>query len=93
MKLTDFKELTFDCYGTLIDWESGMIKAVEPLTIQVNPTVSRDEILQLHAFYESTQQAITPAKLYPEILSIVYRRMAELAAAHAAEISGNLLQE
>ncbi|TIP24703.1 MAG: haloacid dehalogenase, partial [Mesorhizobium sp.] len=25
MKLTDFKALTFDCYGTLIDWESGMI--------------------------------------------------------------------
>ncbi|TIS13877.1 MAG: haloacid dehalogenase, partial [Mesorhizobium sp.] len=26
MKLTDFKALTFDCYGTLIDWESGMIE-------------------------------------------------------------------
>ena len=25
MRLTDFKALTFDCYGTLIDWETGMI--------------------------------------------------------------------
>jgi hypothetical protein len=25
MLLTDFEALTFDCYGTLIDWESGMI--------------------------------------------------------------------
>ena len=24
MRLTDFKALTFDCYGTLIDWETGM---------------------------------------------------------------------
>jgi 2-haloacid dehalogenase len=32
MKLTDFKALTFDCYGTLIDWESGMIEALRPLT-------------------------------------------------------------
>ncbi|MEC7050373.1 MAG: haloacid dehalogenase, partial [Pseudomonadota bacterium] len=24
MNLSDFKVLTFDCYGTLIDWESGM---------------------------------------------------------------------
>ena len=32
MKLTDFKALTFDCYGTLIDWESGMVEALKPLT-------------------------------------------------------------
>ena len=25
MKLSDFSVLTFDCYGTLIDWESGMV--------------------------------------------------------------------
>ena len=24
MRLTDFKALTFDCYGTLIDWEGGL---------------------------------------------------------------------
>ena len=32
MKLTDFKALTFDCYGALIDWEAGMIEALKPLT-------------------------------------------------------------
>ena len=32
MKLTDFKALTFDCYGTLIDWESGMIAGLASLT-------------------------------------------------------------
>ena len=31
-KLTDFEALTFDCYGTLIDWESGIIEALKPLT-------------------------------------------------------------
>ena len=31
MQLTDFKVLTFDCYGTLIDWESGMVEALQPL--------------------------------------------------------------
>ena len=35
MKLTDFKALTFDCYGTLIDWETGMIEALQPLTRQI----------------------------------------------------------
>jgi len=31
MKLTDFKALTFDCYGTLIDWETGILAAFAPL--------------------------------------------------------------
>ena len=31
MKLTDFKVLTFDCYGTLIDWETGMFEGLKPL--------------------------------------------------------------
>ena len=35
MKLTDFKALTFDCYGTLIDWESGMVEGLKPLISKV----------------------------------------------------------
>jgi FMN phosphatase YigB (HAD superfamily) len=31
MKLTDYKVLTFDCYGTLIDWEAGILAALQPL--------------------------------------------------------------
>ncbi|MGI9449621.1 MAG: haloacid dehalogenase, partial [Geminicoccaceae bacterium] len=30
-KITDFKALAFDCYGTLIDWESGIWDALQPL--------------------------------------------------------------
>ncbi|MEM7115361.1 MAG: haloacid dehalogenase type II [Chloroflexota bacterium] len=76
MKLTSFKALTFDCYGTLIDWESGMIAALEPLTSRVL-NLTRDQILEAHARHESGQQAQTPWKLYPEILSLVYKRLAE----------------
>ena len=25
-----FSHLTFDCYGTLIDWESGILAALRP---------------------------------------------------------------
>ena len=77
MKLTDFKALTFDCYGTLIDWESGMVAALEPLTSRVPQPLTRDQILEAHARHESGQQAQTPWKLYPEILSLVYKRLAE----------------
>ena len=77
MKLTDFKALTFDCYGTLIDWESGMVAALESLTRRVSQTLTRDQILEAHARHESGQQAQTPWKLYPEILSLVYKRLSE----------------
>lgn len=76
-KLTDFKALTFDCYGTLIDWESGMIAGLEPLTSQLSPSLSRDDILQAHARQESSQQAWTPAMPYSELLAVVYKRLAE----------------
>jgi len=75
--LTDFDALTFDCYGTLIDWESGMVAGLKPLTDRLNGKLSRDQILEAHARHESGQQAQTPAKNYSDLLPIVYRRLAE----------------
>ncbi|MGR3678036.1 MAG: haloacid dehalogenase type II [Paracoccaceae bacterium] len=77
MKLSDYKVLTFDVYGTLIDWESGMITGLKPLTDKVSRTLSRDEILEAHAYYESTTQRWTPSKVYSDLLGVVYRRLAE----------------
>jgi FMN phosphatase YigB (HAD superfamily) len=31
MRISDFSTLTFDCYGTLVDWETGMYAALQPL--------------------------------------------------------------
>jgi 2-haloalkanoic acid dehalogenase type II len=77
MKLTDFNVLTFDCYGTLIDWESGMIEALKPLTARAGRELDRNEILQAHARHESSQQEWTPAKRYRDLLPVVYKRLAE----------------
>jgi 2-haloalkanoic acid dehalogenase type II len=77
MRLSDFTTLTFDCYGTLIDWESGMIAALKGLTDRVKPALARNQILEAHARHESSQQLYTPARLYRDLLPIVYKRMAE----------------
>jgi 2-haloalkanoic acid dehalogenase type II len=85
MKLTDFEALTFDCYGTLIDWESGMVAGLAPLTGRVGRPLSRNDILEAHARHESSQQLYTPAKPYRELLPVVYKRLAEewgVAASH-----------
>lgn len=77
MKLTDFKALSFDCYGTLIDWESGIIGGLKALTSRVDRDLTRNEILEAHARHESFQQLQTSGKAYSELLAIVYRRLAE----------------
>jgi len=77
MNLRDFKVLTFDCYGTLIDWESGMVNALAPLTDKLNGRLTRDQILEAHARHEASQEKQTPNKRYREVLAIVYKRMAE----------------
>lgn len=77
MQLTDFSTLTFDVYGTLIDWETGMINGLKPLTDRLSKSLTRDQILEAHAFYESSTQKYTPAKTYPEVLAVVYKRLAE----------------
>jgi len=76
LQLQDFDALTFDVYGTLIDWESGMIAGLRPLTDRAG-ALSRNDILQAHAFHESTAQAQTPHMRYDRLLAVVYKRLAE----------------
>ena len=75
-RLTDFTALTFDCYGTLIDWETGIYTALQPLLAQAGVTQPRDAVLALFATHESDQEAQTPGMVYPDLLAQVHRRLA-----------------
>lgn len=77
MELTKFKVLTFDVYGTLIDWETGIVDSLKPLTKKLASRITNDRILELHAYHESITQFQTPEKHYTQLLAIVYKRMAE----------------
>ena len=77
MRLTDFKALTFDCYGTLIDWETGMMRALGGLAGKSHRSLTRDQVLEAHARHEAAQQRQTPAMRYCDLLAIVYKRLAE----------------
>jgi 2-haloacid dehalogenase len=77
MRLDEYKALSFDCYGTLIDWESGITEALSDLVSRAPGALTRDQILEAHARHESGQQAQTPTKLYRDLLPIVYKRLAE----------------
>jgi 2-haloacid dehalogenase len=77
MRLSDYAVLTFDCYGTLIDWETGIVDALAPWLAAAGVSLERDRVLEAFAQLESAQQAATPAWHYPELLAEVHRGLAE----------------
>ncbi len=76
-RLSDFKVLTFDCYGTLIDWEAGIWDAFQPL-ISGNgrSDILRTDALQEFAAIENRLEAETPDMPYPEVLAQVHAAFA-----------------
>ncbi len=76
--LADFRVLSFDCYGTLIDWERGLSTALQPLW-DANPGVERDPAKALRAFarLEPEHQAAAPGMPYEAVLAAVHRELAE----------------
>lgn len=77
MRLQDFRVLTFDCYGTLIDWESGIHAAMQPLLRKGGLSLMREDVLEAFARHESAQQTETPGLLYADLLSEVHRSLAD----------------
>ena len=77
-KLTGYRVLTFDCYGTLIDWETGIWDALQPLIMRSGRSdVTRDAALLGFAKHEHRHQSSSPGLRYPKLLARVHRSMAE----------------
>ncbi|MCI0440282.1 MAG: haloacid dehalogenase type II [Chloroflexi bacterium] len=53
LNFEDFEALTFDCYGTLIDWETGIWEALRPVFTSHGVTAARDEVLAMYGELES----------------------------------------
>ena len=62
-----FTHLTFDCYGTLIDWETGILAAVMPVLARRGVAVEAEQLLRLYVKYEAEQEA-GPYKRYRDVL-------------------------
>ena len=77
-RLTDFRVLTFDCYGTLIDWETGIWDALQPLIMRNRDAeATRDTALLAFGQCESLQEQETPDLLYSDLLARVHGRIAD----------------
>jgi 2-haloacid dehalogenase len=70
-----FEALTFDCYGTLIDWESGILAGIRPVLERYGVRPDDDELLEAYAVAEADLEA-GPYRSYREILGEGLRRVA-----------------
>jgi 2-haloacid dehalogenase len=85
MKLTDFEALSFDCYGTLIDWEAGLSAVLVPWAKERGLTLTAEQLLTEYAGLEAAVEADGPARLYPDVLA---GSMQLLGAKLGAEVTG-----
>ena len=74
MDLNSYQVLSFDCYGTLIDWESGILAALQPVLAAHNIYLSNAVVLELYAEIEPKVQAGQFVR-YREILRRVVREL------------------
>ena len=53
LNFDQYKVLTFDCYGTLIDWESGIWAALGPILVQHKVDIPAEQALELYGQFET----------------------------------------
>ena len=67
------KAISFDCYGTLIDWESGIAEALSDWSQRRGAGLERAELLAAFSEVEPMVQSAHPGMAYPEVLGRVAR--------------------
>jgi 2-haloacid dehalogenase len=72
---TAFDALTFDCYGTLIDWETGLLAALRPVLDAHDVRSSDEQLLERYARYETALEA-GPYLSYRDVLAGSLRGLA-----------------
>jgi putative hydrolase of the HAD superfamily len=82
---TAYRALSFDCYGTLIDWETGIGAVLAPWAREQGLDTSDEELLLAYADNEAAVERETPAALYPDVLATAFRRTGEQLGAPVSD--------
>ena len=85
LDLTAPKALSFDCYGTLIDWEAGIAAVLAPWAREQGLDRSDEELLLAYADNEAAVERETPTALYPEVLAAAFRRTGDVLGRPVAD--------
>jgi 2-haloacid dehalogenase len=68
-----FEALTFDCYGTLINWEAGLLGGLHRILSAHSKNIPDPEILAMYGEFEQLAEQ-PPYQTYAEVLGSVVRQ-------------------
>jgi len=91
LDLMRFKVVSFDCYGTMIDWESGIFSALRPILAAHGKSLADDALLEMYAELEQTAEA--EYKPYRAVLRSVVRGFGERLGFRASDDEARSLPE
>jgi 2-haloacid dehalogenase len=91
MDLAGYKALSFDCYGTLIDWEAGIAAVLVPWADEVGLDLDTERLLAAYAGNEAAVERDHPTAPYPEVLATVFRRTGETLGRPVGDASARRL--
>ncbi|WP_293695011.1 HAD-IA family hydrolase [uncultured Agrococcus sp.] len=74
LDLTAYDALSFDCYGTLIDWEAGIAAVIGPWARRHDASLTDEDVLVAYSENEATVLREDPGILYPDALRAAFRR-------------------
>jgi 2-haloalkanoic acid dehalogenase type II len=77
LKISDFEALSFDCYGTLIDWEAGIAAVLGAWAKRRGLDLDEEQLLTAYSAHEAAAEIEHPTALYPEILARSIRSLGE----------------
>lgn len=75
--LSGFSVLSFDCYGTLIDWEAGIAAVLAPWAREQGLDVPDEDLLRAYADAEAAVERERPSARYPDVLAAAFGRAGE----------------
>jgi 2-haloacid dehalogenase len=90
LELRRFDVITFDCYGTLIDWEAGILSALASFRSENGLRVADHELLEAYAALETALQGGDHVS-YREVLRGVMRGLATRYSVPTARIDTDTL--
>jgi len=79
-----FEALTFDCYGTLIDWETGILVALRAILEPRGVTADDEALLEAFARHEAALEA-GPYRRYRDVLAGVASGVAAESAVQPSD--------
>ncbi len=91
MRFTDFQALSFDCYGTLINWEAGIAAVLSPWAKRRGLTLDDEQLLAAYSTHEATAEAEHPTDPDPGILARSLRALGDQLGAEVSDADATAL--